>query len=124
LRVRRPAPDADVLHRDEVEVRAGLLSQPRPQACDHLIDAHLALGERLEGDIGETGIALSAASETHHVFHRRVALHDRDEIRELLAHRLERDALVCLDRADHSAGVLLREEAFGHAVVRRERDPD
>ena len=58
-----------------------------------------------------------------------ILLHDVDELRELLLHRLERGVLVGLDRAGQPARVLLREEALrDHRVEedrrrhRRERD--
>ena len=57
--------------------------------------------------------ARAAAGEADHGVDRRVAADDVDELAQLLAHRLRRDALVGAQAAVELAGVLLREEALG-----------
>ncbi len=124
LRVRGPAPDPDVLHRLQEQARTGhhrhLAAQPR----DHPVGAELALVERPQRHEHEAGIGLPTPGEADHGLHRRIALDDADELRELLLHQLERHALVGLDRADQPAGVLLREEALRDHVVEIEIEPE
>ena len=81
------------------------------QAGDHVVGGDLALAEGLQRDIDEAGIGLPAAGEADDSRDRRIVLHDRLQLRELLLHRLEGDALIALDDADQQARVLHRKQA-------------
>ena len=74
------------------------------------------VAQRLERDENEAGIGLAAADETDDVLDGRILAQDGDELRQLLPHRLEGDALVGLDAPGEPSGILLREEALGHDV--------
>ena len=86
--------------------------QPR----DHLVGAELARAQRLERDehAGRVGAAGVAAGKSDHVIDGRIGLDDVDELRQPIAHRLERSVLVGQDCAHQAPGVLLREEALGN----------
>ena len=88
------------------------------QPGNHLVDADLAFGQRLERDEHATLVLRAvAADEGQNVLHRRIFLHDANELIGLVLHGLERDVLVAHDDASHASRVLLREEAFGHDDV-------
>ena len=99
------------------------------QPGNYLIDA-CALRQRLQGDEDLPGVGLTAATataragETDHVLHGRVVLHDIHQLRQLALHRLERDALIGLQAADHPAGILLRKEALRHHHVQHDIQSD
>jgi hypothetical protein len=82
------------------------------KATDHLIGGQGPLGAGLQGYEDEAGIGLPAAGESDCGSDRRIVLHDRNELHELLLHELERDALVGLNTSNQPAGILLREEAL------------
>src|SRR5215470_9686019 len=109
-----PAADADVLHGVQEQIGPRLLGELDAQTGDDLVGALFALRKRLERDEHRTGVALLAAGEAHHVVDGGIGTDDVDEVGELLAHRLEGNALVSLNEADQSSGVLLREEALGN----------
>jgi hypothetical protein len=112
LRVRRAAADPDVLNRLQEKIRARLFRELHAQPRDHLVGGLLALAERLQRDEHRSRIAPRASSESDDVVDSRIAHHDRHEVGELLAHRLERNALIGLNAADQPARVLLREKAL------------
>src|SRR5207249_3559465 len=96
---------------------AGLLRKLAAQARHDDIDGFAPLGKRLQSDEHRAAVALSAAGERDDALDRRIGAHDGDEIGELLAHRLKRDALIGLDVADEAAGVLLWKEALRYHDV-------
>ena len=112
-----PAADAYVLDRVEDEVGTGLPGEPGAQPRHDPVGALPALGERFQRDEHRPGVALAAAGVADDALDARVGAHDVDEGGELVAHRLERDALIGLDAARELARVLLREEALGHDHV-------
>ncbi len=114
LRVALAAADADVLHRLQEERGAGNLAELAAQPCDHRVRREPALALRLERDEDEARVGLGAAGEAHDAVDRRILAHDGDELGQLVAHRLEGDALIGLQPADHPPGILLRKEAFRH----------
>ena len=124
LRVALAAADADVLHRLQEQIGARHLGQLGAQAGDHLVGRDVALGQGLQRGEDEARVGLAAAGEADHGVDRRIAAHDDDELAELRAHRLERDALVGADAADDAAGVLLREEALGDRDVEVDVEDD
>src|SRR6202008_4946241 len=99
LRIALPAADANILSRLQEERRSRHLRQLAAQARDDPLGRQLALGERLQRDEDEAGGGLAAADEAHDILDRWVLAQDGDELRQLLPHRLERDALVRLDAA-------------------------
>ena len=125
-----PAADADVLHRAEEEVRAGLLRElARAAARSPGRRGSSRSASGFSATNIEPGCAAPPPVKPTTFSTAGSRAHDRDEVGELLAHRLERDALVGLDEADEAPGVLLREEALGHDHVevdveadRREQD--
>ena len=81
--------------------------------------------EGLQRDVDEAGIDLPAAGDADHASSTAgsswtIVL----QLRELLLHRLERDALVALDRADHQAGVLHRKQAVARFAEQVDVEPD
>jgi hypothetical protein len=80
----------------------------------------LPFRQRLQYDEDETGIGLAAAGKGDDGFDRRIAPDDGDEPGHLFFHRLERDALIGLDAADHPPGVLLGKKSFGDDVEQSE----
>ena len=93
--------------------RARDLSELRPKPFDDDVGGDLAVEERLKRDEDEARIGLSAAGEADDTVDRRIGLHDLLQLRELLLHRLKRNALIALDVADQQAGVLRGEQAVG-----------
>ncbi len=118
LRIRLAAADLQILHRLQEQRRARNVRQLGTQAGDHLVGADLARVQRLQDDEHAALVLRAvAAHEGQHVFHRRILLHDADELVGLRLHRLERDILVAHDHAGQASRVLLREEAFGNDDV-------
>ncbi len=120
LRVRLASADPDILRGLQEQAGAGNLCQPAAQARDHLVAGQAALGDRLQGDEDIAAIDLAAAGEADHAVDVGVRADDLDELLHLLAHQLERDALVGLDAAIEASGILLREEAEGQLGVEPE----
>ncbi len=110
---------ANVLHRLQEKLRPSDARQLRAQPRNDLI-ARLSvpIAKRLELDenkprVGRAATAATAAArKSDDVFDRGILAQDGDELRELLFHELERDALVGANSAYQGAGVLLRQEAF------------
>ncbi len=123
LGIARPPADANVLDRLQEQRRSRHHGERASQPDDDLIDRQLALAERLQRHEHESRIGLAAAGEPDSGIHRRIILDDGDELRELLLHQLERDALVRLDLAGHQSGILLRKESLRNDVVQIEVEP-
>src|SRR5689334_7403421 len=112
LGVALPAPHANVLHGLQEQRSARHLRQLAAQSGDHLVGADLALRQRLERHKDKPAVGLPAAGEPHDVIHRWILLYDRNELRELLAHELERNALIGLNAPGQPASILLRKKAL------------
>ena len=107
-----PAAGANVLHGAQEDLQAGDLGELRAQPRDHGLAALAPLGRRLQVGEQEAAAGAAAAGEADDGGHRRVAADDGDDLAQLLAHRLRRDALVGAQAAAQLAGVLLRKEAL------------
>ena len=81
-------------------------------------------GEGLQRDVDEAGIGLPAAGDADDAVHRGIVLDDRLQLRQLLLHRLEGNALIALDGADEQPGVLNREQIVGHLPEQLDVQPD
>ncbi len=112
-----PAADADVLHRREEEIRAGLARELPPQPRDDPVGAVVALGQRLQRDEHRSGVPLRAAGEADDVRHpgsaRTIAMKSASFCRIAWKEMLWSAWM----RPDELARVLLREEALRHDHV-------
>ncbi len=110
--------DRHVLRRLQIDPEALYLSEFAPQPGDDLKDVHVALVLRLERDehapVVLRRIADPGAEPHRHRVDRRIGHHDGAGLLLQLVHPGERDVLARLRRAEHNAGVLLREKALGN----------
>ena len=99
----------------------GRLAQP----VDDFAGAGAALVARFEVDVEaagvDGGVDRARADERRHADHIRVLAHDVGDDALAFDHRLERDGLRGVGHADDQAGVLLRQQAFGHDDVQPDR---
>ena len=110
LRERLPPADADILHRLQKQPRAGDLRELGPQAGDDLGGRNVALGQRFQCDKDKPGIRPPAAGKAGDAGDRRILAENADEPGQLVAHQLERGALIGPDPADETPGILLRKQ--------------
>ena len=79
---------------------------------------------RLKGNKHHPAVNARAAGKAGNVVYGRIFPDDFHKVLKLAAHRLERNALVCLNTAHQHAGILLREEGFRDGDIHPDVEPD